>query len=58
MRIEKRKHLVPEGMIDGKHCKCRQREKMTESMAQWRHSAKMIETLRIMKEKEGKGTWL
>ena len=54
MRREKLEHLITTGMIEGKRSRGKQREKMTDGLANWLGAGKVVE---ILKATRDRGIW-
>ena len=54
MRREKLEHLITTGMMEGKRSKGKQREKMTDGLANWLGAGKVVE---ILKATRDHGIW-
>ena len=54
MRSEKLEHLITTGMMEGKRSRRKQREKMTDRLANWLGAGKVIE---ILKATRDHGIW-
>ena len=54
MRREMLKHLITTGMMEGKRSRGKQREKMTDGLANWLGAGKMVEILKVTRDR---GIW-
>ena len=54
MRREKLEHLITIGMMEGKRSRGKQREKMTDGLANWLGAGKVVE---ILKATRDRGIW-
>ena len=54
MRKEKLEHLITTGMMEGKRSRGKQREKMTDGLANWLGAGKVVE---ILKATRDRGIW-
>ena len=54
MRREKSEHLITTGMMEGKRSRGKQREKMTDGLANWLGAGKVVE---ILKAARDRGIW-
>ena len=54
MRREKLEHLITTGMMEGKHRRGKQREKMTDGLVNWLGAGKVVE---ILKATRDRGIW-
>ena len=54
MRREKLEHLITTGMMEGKRSRGKQREKMTDGLANWLGAGKVVE---ILKATRDRGIW-
>ena len=51
---EKLEHLITTGMMEGKRSRGKQREKMTDGLANWLGAGKVVEILKATKDR---GIW-
>ena len=54
MRREKLEHLITTGMMEGKRSRGKQREKVTDGLANWLGAGKVVEILKATKDR---GIW-
>ena len=51
MRREKLEHLITTGMMEGKRSRGKQREKMTDGLADWLGAGKVVEILKATRDR-------